>query len=299
MRTATENPSWGYRRVQGELLKLGHRVGASTIRPDPEAPPDPAGRRSATPTPTWRRFLRTQAADMLAVDFFHVDCAVTLRRLYVLFALEVGDRHLHVRCPALPRRALPHRRAGQRPVRGALAAGHPQAASPTSRVTIGRPPGRARRRTVPHDEISRPHLMPWSCLLAAGRRNRLFLRFGCCGWSPNCGDTDHGRAGASCVSPAVLRALPVFRVRCARCCAESGPTEGDDRLRHVPTELLGLHEEFPHDAAPPRSAGEGVHRRGVEHQPLLKVGLERLRNSGRVFRRDTGPVQPIRLRQIQ
>jgi transposase InsO family protein len=45
---------------------------------------------------TWRQFLRTQATSMLAVDFFHVDCAVTLRRLYVLFALEVGDRSLHV-----------------------------------------------------------------------------------------------------------------------------------------------------------------------------------------------------------
>jgi putative transposase len=33
---------------------------------------------------------------MLAVDFFHVDCALTLRRLYVRFALEVSDRHLHV-----------------------------------------------------------------------------------------------------------------------------------------------------------------------------------------------------------
>ena len=45
---------------------------------------------------TWRQFLRTQATSMLAVDFFQVDCAVTLRRLYVLFALEVGDRYLHV-----------------------------------------------------------------------------------------------------------------------------------------------------------------------------------------------------------
>ena len=46
--------------------------------------------------PGWRQFLGTQAASMLAVDFFHVDCALTLRRLYVLFALEVGDRYLHV-----------------------------------------------------------------------------------------------------------------------------------------------------------------------------------------------------------
>src|SRR5882724_7509282 len=94
-RVATENHGWGYQRIHSELLKLGYRVSASTIRRVLRAlriPPAPS-RHTDT---TWRQFLHIQAAAMLAADFFPVDCAVTLQRLYCRFVIEVGSRYIHI-----------------------------------------------------------------------------------------------------------------------------------------------------------------------------------------------------------
>ena len=85
---ARENPGWGYQRIHGELLGLGIRVSASTVRR--------VLRRLRRRRSTWRRFIRTQAPAMFACDFFHVDCAVTLRRVYVFFVIEVGTRYVHI-----------------------------------------------------------------------------------------------------------------------------------------------------------------------------------------------------------
>jgi len=92
-RLARENSTWGYRRIQGKLARMGIVLAPSSVwailRNNGI---DPAPMRSS---PTWAEFIRSQASSMLACDFFSVD-TVLLKRLYVLFFIELDNRRVYV-----------------------------------------------------------------------------------------------------------------------------------------------------------------------------------------------------------
>src|SRR4051794_32731599 len=94
VRVATENPTWGYRRVHGELAGLGYPIGASTVWTILNtAGIAPAPRRAG---PTWSQFLHAQAQAILACDVFHLD-TITMHRLYAFFVIEHATRRVNAR----------------------------------------------------------------------------------------------------------------------------------------------------------------------------------------------------------
>ncbi|MHB1782990.1 MAG: integrase core domain-containing protein [Acidimicrobiales bacterium] len=93
LRLAKENPTWGYRRIRGELATMGIVIAASSVWAILKRHGiDPSPRRSG---PTWAEFLATQAKGLMACDFFHVD-TVLLRRLYVLVLIHHDSRLVRI-----------------------------------------------------------------------------------------------------------------------------------------------------------------------------------------------------------
>jgi hypothetical protein len=95
VRLARENPRWGYGKLKGELLKLGYRVGRSTIRDVLKRQHIPAAPQRTRQSSTWRAFLRQHQQQLLACDFFTVE-TLRLQTLYVFFFIEIGTRRIHL-----------------------------------------------------------------------------------------------------------------------------------------------------------------------------------------------------------
>ena len=93
IRLANQNPNWGYRRIHGELARLGHKLAASTVWKILRAAGiDPTRDRTG---PSWSEFIHSQWKAVLATDFACVDTAL-LRRFHVLFVIEVATRRVHL-----------------------------------------------------------------------------------------------------------------------------------------------------------------------------------------------------------
>jgi putative transposase len=93
LQLARENSNWGYRRIHGELQRLGHTIAASTIwKVLRTAGIDPTRDRTG---PTWAQFIRSQSKGILATDFACVD-TVLLKRFHVLFVIEHATRRVHL-----------------------------------------------------------------------------------------------------------------------------------------------------------------------------------------------------------
>jgi putative transposase len=93
LRLATENPTWEYRRITGEIAGLGRKVAPTTVWATlKKAGFDPAPRRGDL---TWAQFLKAQASGIVACDFFSVE-TITLARLYCFAVVEHATRRVHV-----------------------------------------------------------------------------------------------------------------------------------------------------------------------------------------------------------